>query len=516
MSCLIYSESRDIPIDFWNYNDFSRNNDHEFVVIDNIQSNIINKRVGNGVFVKINNEIYILTCFHIVENNNMEIKIYYYDINDNLYSGNAKIKLKIEDFDILLLSLNNPPSIDPNIIIDENNIFTINNFDFSNINITKYIEYFCFDTNMENLSKKKIECDYNKIVYEKLFSSILMDHEIPMINLVLKSMEHIPIEGISGSVAFYDTKPIGLAIIGYYENNNSNIEILPFSFIFGIIKGTFNKKIPSSIIFKYNVYSVEFDDNVKYSNKNIENLFNMKFYNGLVISDQFDVKILNSRKNQFKFLKNDIILNIDGHFINNDNKIYNDIFGCSINIGTYFLTQHYCSDMITIYYMRNDMIYSIIVKCTSINDSIQYHLNKSPSFLYNDGLVFTELSGKLVDYFRKNNIESHGNLNNVKIDKIQKYVVLVHINYDYIQREYPKGYEELKKNNFPFINKKFSILNKIGNEIVTDIISLRKILTKKKRERQTTCNYNTFTSNENTLTINLESKSKDYVLNFKY
>ena len=53
MTCLVYSESKDIPVDFWNYIEISgEHNKISYLSLNDAEINIINKRQGQGFFVK--------------------------------------------------------------------------------------------------------------------------------------------------------------------------------------------------------------------------------------------------------------------------------------------------------------------------------------------------------------------------------------------------------------------------------------------------------------------------------
>jgi hypothetical protein len=79
----------------------------------------------------------------------------------------------------------------------------------------------------------------------------------------------------------------------------------------------------------------------------------------------------------------------------------------------------------------------------------------------------------------------------------------VHVDYEYLRKNYKNNdaVTKLENLNFPHVNNKILLLNKIGNDNINDLNSLRKILAKKKFDKQATFCYNIY----NQLNLNTES-----------
>jgi hypothetical protein len=506
MACFVYSEAKDIPIDFWNYMNFSETPGiFEYLSFNDTDLNIKNKRVGNGFFVKINDNIFVITCFHIIQENNVKSVIYYYDDNNRLKNQDAKIKIIIEEFDIALLEIEYPKLIPDSIVHKEHEL--IHKLSMINLKIDNnaYIDTILSD-NLIDYNRIKIHIDIKYVEEKKIISPVLPNHEIPCIDtIIMRRTDSFDINGMSGSLVYNNSQPIGMVIMASDKNING-IVILPITLIIFLVQNSLlKKKQLTTLIFKSQDCEIELDDSVKYENTYLKQSFQNELYYGYIIDDNYDISYNmigeKTQTKKFKFIQGDIILKINDKYINRNGKVFCDILGYDVKFSTYCLIHGYKNDIIEISYLRNDTILCCNIKTTNLCDILPYHINKNPNFIHYDGLIFVELSDKLLEFFKEKKITLYGEINTIKCDKIQKYVALVHINYEYLKKEYKKGVDELKKRNFPYINNKIFILNKVGNEIVSSLISLKAILMKKKYEKQKTYNYNIMNLDEKNVSV---------------
>ena len=77
-------------------------------------------------------------------------------------------------------------------------------------------------------------------------------------------------------------------------------------------------------------------------------------YNVYNITNSYDInytKIDNKKNPKFKFLKNDIIFQINGQYIKDNDKIYSNILGYDVNLSTYCMIHSYYNDIFDIMFI---------------------------------------------------------------------------------------------------------------------------------------------------------------------
>lgn len=497
MACLIISESRDFPVDFWNHEKFHEKN----------ASRRDNKRKSNGSFIKIGGEIFILTCYHCIEDNNIKNTIYYYDNDGAIQQSNAHCKYSLCEFDIMVLKpdeqINNVKSFDIN-----DRIYKLGDTKNENINITTV----CKQNKNDRITTEEIKINCVEIKQEKFIDCIVANYKIPSIYFSLTSENiDINIEGMSGSILYKNDIPFGIV----YSINNGVISAFSYCLCMELLKsGIDKKKYISSLMFAYNLYEIEFEKDEKIDfdvqeSKDIINDFTTDSDKiiGLYLNNPFNItyqKISNNKTlANFKFAEKDIILAINARNINSKGMIYCDILDYDVDVFTYCLIFSYINDSIQVTFMRKNSIFTIKLVCKKINDIFTFHVKKFNNYVEYDGFVFSELSTELLKYYKKQNISLYGNIKKTKDDKINKYVALVYVDYDYLKQNYKNKdkISELEALNFPYVNNKILLLNKIGNDNIVDLNSLRRILAKKKFDKQATFCYNVY----NQLNFNDES-----------
>lgn len=480
MVCLIISESNDLPVDFWNCEKK-----------ENMRKSNIRK--SNGTFIKIDGEIYILTCYHCIEDNNINNEIYYYDIENNFKKTSAILKFSLKELDIALLK-------------PRDNIENISYFDtkqellkLSDI-IEKNMKIITIVKNgkeykRENIKKKEIEAEFLKIEKEKYIDVLTLNYKIPSIYFKLK--KNIELEGMSGSILYQNNSPIGIL----YSVNNRNLSAFPFCLCIEILKSGLNKnKYLSSPLFSYDLCEIEFEQgeisrcNSQHTRNILENISSKsKEITGIYLKDTFDISYKKKNKN-FNFFQEDLIISIDSKKINDDGTIYCNILNYDVNVFVYFLVNLYINDSVEITFMRKNILSTINLSCRKFNDLLPFHITKSNDYIKYEGFIFAELSVELLEYYKTKNISLFGNIKKIKDGKINKYVALVYIDYEYLKNNYKNKNEisEFEKLNFPYVNNKILILNKVGNNNVIDLNSLRQILSKKLFNKQSTLCFNMY------------------------
>lgn len=480
MACLIISESYDLPVDFWNFADFTEKYRRKK-----------NTRKGNGIFVKLKDELFILTCYHIIEDNNMKNIIYYYDNNKELVKIYATLEYHLAEIDVAILKplLSKEEKINLKYlqILDlDNNFYNLGDI-CKNKNINLTIKSIIEDS--KRIYSENIDAIICGMGDEIMVCGMGVSYKFPCIKIKLNNKNYNQkIEGMSGSIIYLNNNPIG----SIYSITNEIISVFPLCLISQFLKHGYDKKQQfENIFFFYQICDIELDDITKLEYNLTKNIMS-----GLYLTETFNIiyqKISqDNKKYNFKFLNGDVILKINLIDIESNGKIYCNILNCKLDIFTYIMIHSYIKKEIEFTYMRENIITTIKIKCKKINDLFTYHLTKFNNYVYYEGFVFTEVSSDLIRLLKSKNITLFNNISKIRDKKINKYVILVHVDFEYLKKNYKKNYEELEKLNFPYVNNKILMINKIGNDIVRDLKSLKNILSKKSIEKQSTFSYNIF------------------------
>jgi hypothetical protein len=130
--------------------------------------------------------------------------------------------------------------------------------------------------------------------------------------------------------------------------------------------------------------------------------------------------------------------------------------------------------------LRNKKKIEYNIKGVNIDSILTYNIYNSNKYIYYEGFIFVELSEDLLEYFQKEKlyIPNRLLLINPTIMK-KKYIILIHIDYEYLHSIRKHGYMELKNKKYPYENKNVMILDKICNFKVRNLESLNNILQKK-------------------------------------
>lgn len=446
MSCLIQSDSSLTYIDFWNYYDFENNSQIPTKEI---------KRIGNGLIVNIRDMLYVITCYHVIENSN-RIKVSYFDIKQNsIIYQNLIIQFVIEELDLAVLMFENYRTVNCE-LYDINSKISKSN--------PKLIVKAIFNNKLININAK-----FENISNLSFISSILANHDIPCINIKVNIKD---VHGLSGGLLFN-----GNILIGMLFNTNqtdSVITAMPISVIMHFVY----QKIIGGLVLNSQLCYIKMDSDVKYKVK-----FDKEECDGYLVED--------IGKNS-KLLKNDIIIQINNEYIKENGKIYSQILDYDIDYGTFALM----NETLEIKYIRDNIVNSCILKSEI---SLPFHIKQYSNFVFNNGFVFTEMSEPLLMYYKQRKITILGDLN--IFSNIRKYIVLVYVDYTYIKLKYLE-WNNLKQIGFPNIDNKIFILNKIDNDVIYDLDSLKTTFNKKETIG---CDKITFTFNNN-------SNSKMYIL----
>jgi len=464
MSCIFFSKSKDLDLYFWK----------DFDTRTNIG-------MGSGYFTRYNNKYFILTCFHNLNDNNVENTVYYFDKNTNSVStAEAKLYFYFKELDIAILEC----MFDYSNIPDNIDFYDYKTYEYKKLN--QYDELY-FDELKIDYQDVNLTKNIKKMIYEKSEYSYLSPH-IDKSRIVkyfrakmIEESDYNDVHGKSGSLVFSNKIPVGIITCFVKSNGEKYIELLPFVFIFEILNlGLENSKF-KNIQMKYEcVCEIELDETTKVQDELKNEIKRDITYFGLMIEDKlfcYRNCSENNKKIPFNFKKEDVIMKVNDDYISSNGTIYYKQMDENISFFQYLMFNTFDKNKdINIIFCRNNKITSINI--TSKNFSFKptkFHALKSDSYINHNGLIFTEVSNKLLDLASDEKIVFPTNIIDVKT--CNKFVVLININ--------NPEYKDIICNNdiiiscdknIPSYKNNMLIVSKVGNKFVTDLNSLDNLL----------------------------------------
>lgn len=470
MSCFILSETDNyIPVDFWN-NIKVEKTDATNIEISNtndIQTHIKNKKIGNGFFVNINNNFYIISCYHIINNNDMANNIftcYYYDDNDRLQKMGLKVEMHFEELDIIVFktnkNLDDMASIKTTKYYD-NKLFEING------DKNAYINTLIYNDRIGEIEGTRINIKIIGIKEKKIISQITNQFELPYINFTITTKNQ-EINGLSGSLIYNDDKPFGIVMCADGKNSD-NIYAIPVCLIINMVKHYLNTDTTNlkTVFFENDFCKFYPDENTKYFDEKYKEIFRDGIF-CIQIINTFDLTYeIANKKNKFSFYNDDVILLINNIKINDDKKIYDENIGCCISINVFIMLSIYYNNFVKFTYLRDDKIDECCICGIDINKIFNYNISFTNKHIKFHDLIFIEMSEELLKYNNDNGIIICHDLDVFNKKKDFKYVCLVN-----------------------YSTKVLMVLNKVSNENVINLNSLCDIFNKKKTNKIITLNFN--------------------------
>jgi hypothetical protein len=481
MSCFVYSQSNDIPVDFWNYVEFKNKNNNVEYDLNNYNCNVHEYKSGNVYFVNFNNQIYVITCFHIIGINNVKICCVYNSIVSKL-----EVFKTIEEFDIAILKF-----VDDTLKPDTT-IYNLDDLNFKINTICKNYIINTYETDEDNQSGatfSQIETMFQQISNENIISENLIGYKFPM-GIFTIPHEH-KLNGLSGSIISADNMPAFMIMSA--NKVTKIINAFPLVIIKDIIKSFLQTSISDIPLICINTSNAE----LEHTPNDDENILEYNY--GQYVTNTFNLKYRGELGKYFTFEIGDVIVDIDGYKFHNLHEIYDTIYGCNLKIRIFASLQLIKNKSINIKFIRNSKLISQTINGISLGDCITFNIKKTRKIVYNNGLIFTELSEDLLEYFKAEKKKFlHKSVKYIIADF--KYIVLIHID---ASHKYTSEINKLmEKNNV-------MILYKIGNDIIQNLKSLRAILEKKVENINTTYNFNNFNnfnSEDNICSIEFNNK----------
>lgn len=438
MICTIYCKYYYIPFNVHkNIIDTKKNEIKHYNLNDSIDRIEHKISRGHGFFMKIVDEIYVISCYHIVKN---DINIFtMINIEHDIVTISLKIKKIVKELDIVILS------------IDTKYIKYIDSY-YNEYDVCNDLQYiFSEHDKLLHINEYKKEVSECKNIEQIIFVdnveinnmnvNTTLIPKIPCINMIIKNI-NFEVSGISGSILTINNKLVSITS----SINNNIFQGIPISIIIDIFKNNIEMTgiLFSSVPLEFNDDSV-----VKYGH-----------YITKTICNEITYKTTTGEK--FKFREGDIIYKINDKEITKNCKIFDEKINYEVLVNTYIMFNSKVS--ISLYRnINNEMV--IITKelvCESFDNYYNIHYYNTYDYLFLNGYTFMELSEeylinlgkiksfnleKLFKYFRKIN-----NLN-------KKYIVVIDINISNINKRDIKKIIDIDI----FNKKKILILNKVNN-----------------------------------------------------
>lgn len=424
----------------------------------------INYSIGN--FVLINNEIYILTCYHGIDN--------FTDINIIVQSEKYSVACMatLPEYDIALLKLNctnDLKNIDCYKITDINQL--IDNYECTLSSFKLDLDIFHKKIQATHVSYN-VHC--NNIEIESPVSAyspqaIYISFPCEMIY----NQEEIDISGLSGSLLLE-------------KNNNS---------IIGMIVSTINGKIMalhSSMILRFlleyintktvqGICAIPMDYTLHKGDKTC----GLKITNSHNIQYNKSVSNSSDTSSVYSIEKNDVIVAINGCRITSDGNMYCPNINMNISPSIYIALNFYKNQPLKISLIRKKKLEQTIINARLLNTMTKISYNVNNNFISHNGFIFVELTenilinydltlssvtGECIDIYQKNNYTNNYNI---------KVIALVHIDKLNLTE---KKLNEVNNLGLPIINNasdgsySIPILKKINNQPVENLHHLQNLL----------------------------------------
>lgn len=444
MTCFVYAETYDPPINFWSYYKEDENiNDVVECSINDIEYKTTSKRCGNGFFVNINDKVYVITCSHIIGLNN--VRIFSYNSNNkNGVITNLKVHKIINDFDIAILEVEGDDITE---FVYPNNQMQTKKHDNAGYIIKPYVE------NNGKIGQILIKTTFQRMENLKFITEMVNGYELPFINLHANST--CDLHGFSGSIVKNNDTVVGMVMLSDVKTNV--IHVMPFSIVIEIVKACIINDV-------YDLSVLIFNSNlVAETNESHE----VSFY-GHMITKSFGIQYSTDAQKSFTLKDGDIIISVNNNPIKSNGNIFCEELNLELKIKTYTMLQFIFKKFVNIEIIRKSKKYEYTISGVNPQMYFSYNFQRQKTFLCWNGLIFIELSEDIMKYFKSKGISLvEGKLCTVNT-KQKKYIAIVNVN-----DMDPK-------------NERITILEKVGNSEVANLQSLKKILNKKSFDKTTT------------------------------
>jgi hypothetical protein len=415
-------------------------------------------RYCNGLLIKNNDEYFVLTCYHLIDNC-IELQGIIKIIDGTEEEINLDIIGFYIEYDFAVLSINKMNKLkDPEYKKILNKQFKFNLDDIPN---KLYLKFF------NESSINTIRCNFVDILLKDFGTNLYP--KIPSINIMINLSNKKDIYGLSGSILFEKNNLYG--IVSHYVDGN--IIILPSYCMIFFFRNILQKRELCGINLKTLI--CDMDEGV-----------------GHYIIGTFGINYFNIGEKR-KFLnKDDIILKINNNSFTEDGTIYHKNIGICLPFDTYLLLDDRNEFELEILKKKNkkkneedyNKMTGIISKI-ELNKYVMFDIKQNLDYINYNGLIIVELSEKLYTYYDKIGVHFVGLIedyyNNCIISDKKKPVVIIDINYDNMTENIKRMYNNIGFE-LPFIRTEsandyyLSVISKCNGIQIINLDHLRNLL----------------------------------------
>ena len=437
----------------------------------NIDTKIITKQ-GVGCFFKINNNKYVISCYHVIGFKNIETIGYAINKKNKLVKFKLTPVKNIPELDLTILKINTENSFK---YFEESDCIKIcdlnSNIIFLNLNMLN------IETN--NLKNDLIKLDNFAIVNTHFVSLIIP--KIPMFEFDYNNCIDIEkSKGFSGSVLYQDKNIVG--ILTSYCLISNKFQALPIILLYKLLKQYDDGLWKEFYGFNISTKLV----NIIFSNEIVRH--NAKY----IIDDTINFKrikyeddMVKLYKNDLSLKKNEFILEVNNKKINDNGTIYYDIFGCNIFFDTFLMFELFFNENNSCNFKivkQDEKKYNLNLVGKTFDKLYNVHIFNNHQYIYWKGFTFCELSEELLNNIKTiTNKNINGNIaTQLKLSEKKnigkKYVIIIDIN---INKIFETTCDII--NLLPFVedennNLSLCYLEKIGNKKINCQNDLKNIL----------------------------------------
>ena len=349
---------------------------------------------GIGIVINLKNDLYVLTCAHVILKSTYKLIMYRYTSN-KLEEILLDVVCVADVLDLALLKLKTKSSatavnlcdFDKSILFDDDNIASLNALSYE------------LDKTKKKIIEQKYDCKVTNVKIQNI--RYLNMPLLPWIEIIIKDdiiYNSEKLDGLSGSSIFINDKIIG--IISCYELDPKKIILTPRILIHRFIREFITTN-------EYNGLC-----NIIASTTNSEIEINEKKYDGVQIENDYNINYNYNKKSYMKtrrnLKKNDVIYEINNKKfkeIDGNMLLYDDNLSMNIPMSTYIALNYIVGDEIDLkIYRPSDTNKNLKINARSVKTTMYLPITHNYSYHNCNGLIFVELSKYMIEHYIDQNI----------------------------------------------------------------------------------------------------------------